>query len=51
VPRTAAIERLIITGIVTDGSVSSTGYVRDIETVVLESCAFDRPTREAAIAR
>jgi nicotinamidase-related amidase len=48
---TEGIERLIIAGIVTDGSVSSSGYVRDIETIVLESCAaFDRPTREAAIA-
>jgi nicotinamidase-related amidase len=50
--RAAGIERLIIAGIVSDGSVSSRGYVRGIETVVLESCAaFDRPTRKAAITR
>ena len=53
--RRAAIESLIVTGIVTNGGVASTvrdAHVRDIETTVLEDgcAAFERASHETAIA-
>jgi len=53
--RKAAIEKLIVGGIVTNGGVASTvrdAHVRDITTTVLEDgcAAFDRLTHDTAIA-